>query len=400
MYENTCLKGIRVLDISSYNSGPIAAQILGDLGADVWKIERVGSGDPTRGFAPFVNGVSVYFQHLNRNKRSMTLNYASAEGLALFYEIVKEADVIIENFLPGQTKKLGIDYETLKKINPKIIMVSISGYGQKDSPYVNRPAYDIVAQAFSGLVSVTGRKGESGVKVGVSVIDEVSGYWGAMGALGALFERMISGEGQQIDVAMADVGLNMLEAWIPTYGMTGGLPERYGNGHATFAPVGGFHSKEGEETFFISIANQKQAETLADIIGHTELKTDPRWANPSIRAQHRDWADGLVNAFTSQNTRDENVAIFNNAGIPCAPVNTVEDLYHEPHYRERGEIVELEHEQLGTVPLTVTPLRPSRTPLRIDTAGPLLGADNDYLIREVLHRTDAEIAQLKSDGII
>ena len=400
MFDNTCLKGIRVIDISSYNSGPIAAQILGDLGADVWKIERVGSGDPTRGYAPIVDGVSLYFQQLNRNKRSMTMNYAKPEGRDMFYELIKDADVIIENFLPGQTKKFGIDYETLAEINPKIIMGSISGYGQKDSPYVNLPAYDIVAQAFAGLVSLTGRRGERGVKVGFPIVDEVSGYWCALGVLGALYERTISGKGQHIDVAMSDVGINLLEAWIPTYGMTGQLPELYGNGMATFAPVGGFDSKDGEENIFISLANQKQAEVLADLIGHPELKTDPRWASTGIRAQNREWADGLLNEFTRQHTRDENVEIFKKAGIPCSPVNTIKDLYEEPHYRQRKEIVEFKHPKLGNIPLTVSPIRPERTPLRTDAVGPELGADNEFHNKEVLKKTDAEIEAMKASGII
>ena len=398
-FDQTCLKGIRVIDISSYNSGPIAAQVLGDLGAEVWKIERV-SGDPTRTYGPFLNSTSIYFQHLNRNKRSMTLNYAKPEGRALFCEIIKDADIVVENFLPGQLKKMGIDYETLAGINPRLIMVSISGYGQKDSPYVNRPSFDIIMQAFAGIVSVTGRPGEPGVKVGVSIMDEVSGYWGALGALAALFERTISGKGQQIDVAMADVGINLLEHYIPSYGLTGADSQRVGNGHALFAPVGGFDSKEGKDTFFISMANQKQAEIVADLIGHPELKTDPRWATPLSRAENRAWSEGLLNEFTRQHTRDENVEIFNRAGIPCAPVNKISDLYKEPHFRQREEIVELEHPTLGSVPLTVTPIRPSRTPLRVDSAGPLLGADNDFLYGEVLHKTAEEIAQLKADGII
>ena len=166
MYNNTCLKGLRVLDLSSYNSGPIAAQILGDLGADVWKIERVKGGDPTRNMGPFVNGNSLYYQHLNRNKRGLTLNYATEEGREILYQMVKEADVLIENFVAGKTKQLGIDYETLKKINPRIVYGSITGYGQKDSPYIRKPAFDIMSQAFSGIVAVTGRPGEAGVKAG------------------------------------------------------------------------------------------------------------------------------------------------------------------------------------------------------------------------------------------
>ncbi len=400
MFENTCLKGLRVLDISSYNSGPIAAQVLGDLGADVWKIERVGTGDPTRNMGPFVNGSSIYFQHLNRNKRSMTLNYASEEGRAIFYELIKEADVVIENFVPGQTTKLKIDYETLKAINPRLIMASITGFGQKDSPYSRKPAFDIMSQAFSGIVATTGRPGQAGVKAGPAIIDEMSGWWGALGVLAALYERTISGLGQHIDLSMVDCGINTLEHMITQYGIMGTVDGRLGNKHANSVPCGGFTSKDGEETFFIAIANQKQINALCDLIGKPELKEDPRMASPSARVANREFVENLVNEFTCQFPRDEVLAMLEGAGIPCAPVNTIPDLWNEPHFRERKEIVELDHPTIGKVPVTVTPFRPSRTPLRIETAGPDLGADTEDILKTALGKTDEDLARLKANGVI
>lgn len=400
MYNDTCLKGLRVLDLSSYNSGPIAAQILGDLGADVWKIERVKGGDPTRNMGPFVNGTSLYYQHLNRNKKGLTLNYATEEGRNLFYEMTKDADVIVENFVAGKTKQLGIDYETLKKINPRIIYASITGFGQKDSPYIHKPAFDIMSQAFSGIVAVTGRPGEAGVKAGPAIIDEMSGWWCALGILAALYERSISGEGQHIDVSMVDCGINTLEHMITQYGVTGQIDGRLGNKHANSVPCGGYNTKDGEETFFMAVANQKQIDSLLDVIGHPELKTDERLASPSARVQNREFVDNLVNEFTSQYTRDEVLSMLEKANIPCAPVNTIPDLWNEPHFRERKEIVELDHPDIGKVPVTVTPFRPSRTPLRIASAGPRLGADNHEILKNYLSKTDKEIADLKEKGII
>ena len=400
MYNNTCLKGLRVLDISSYNSGPIAAQVLGDLGADVWKIERVKGGDHTRNMGPFVNGTSLYYQHLNRNKKGLTLNYAVPEGREIFYQLVEQADVVIENFVAGKTKQLGIDYETLKKINPRIVYGSITGFGQKDSPYIHKPAFDIMSQAFSGIVAVTGRPGEAGVKAGPAIVDEMSGWWCALGILAALYERNISGEGQHIDVSMVDCGINTLEHMITQYGVTGKVDGRLGNRHANSVPCGGYNSKEGEETFFMAVANQKQFDALMDVIGHPEYKNDERFASPSARVENRDFVEDMVNEFTSQYSRDEILKILEEANIPCAPVNTIPDLWNEPHFRERGEIAELEHPEIGKVPVTVTPFRPSRTPLRIETAGPLLGADNEEILKGYLNKSDQEIAGLREKGII
>lgn len=401
MYDNTCLKGLRVLDISSYNSGPIAAQILGDLGADVLKIERVKGGDPTRSMGPFEKGVSLYFQHLNRNKQSMTLNYASPEGLEIFYELVKGADVLVENFVAGQTKKLKIDYETLKAINPRLVMLSITGYGQKNSPYTHKPAFDIMSQAFSGIVAVTGRPGEAGgVKAGPAIIDEMSGWWGALGVLGALYERSISGEGQQIDLSMVDCGINSLEHMITQYGVTGKVDGRLGNKHASAVPCGGYNSKDGEETFFIATATQKQFESLMDVIGRPELKTDERCNSSVARVKNRELVDKAINDFTSQYARDEVLSMLEKANIPSAPVNTIPDLWNEKHFWERKEIVELAHPVLVTVPVTVTPFRPTRTPLRIATAAPDLGVDNEAVLKDYLHKTEEEIAALRENGII
>lgn len=400
MYNDTCLKGLRVLDLASYNSGAIAAQILGDLGAEVWKIERVKGGDPTRSMGPFVNDSSLYFQHLNRNKKGLTLNYATPEGREIFYEYVKEADVVIENFVAGKTTQLGIDYPTLKKINPRIIYGSITGFGQKDSPYIHKPAFDIMSQAFSGIVAVTGRPGEAGVKAGPAIIDEMSGWWCALGVLAALYERTISGEGQQIDLSMVDCGINTLEHMITQYGVTGKVDGRLGNKHANSVPCGGYDSTDGPETFFMAVANQKQFNALLDVIGHPEYKEDPRFTSSSARVENRELVDNMVNAFTSQYSRDEILEILDNAGIPSAPVNTIPDLWNEPHFWQRKEIVELEHPEIGKVPVTVTPFRLSRTPLRIATAGPLLGADNAEILKEHLDKSDEEIAALKEKGII
>ena len=398
MYENTCLKGIRVLDISNYNSGPIAGQVLGDLGADVIKIERK-TGDPTRNYGPFVNGESIYYQHLNRNKRGMTLNFTKPAGKKVFLELVKGADVVIENFMAGKMKQYGLGYEDLKAVNPGIILLSITGYGQSDSPYLNRAAFDITTQAFSGLVSLTGPAGEAGVKVGPPVCDQMSGYWGALGVLAALFERSISGEGQHIDLAMADVGANSLEHWIPAYGLTGAEPVRCGNRWPGSAPTGGYDTLDGKDTVFISVANNKQAEKIAELIGHPELIGSDVYATADIRGKNADYINDLVNSFTSAHSRDEIVGLFSEAGIPCAPVNTVKDIYNDPHFRQRKEIVELDHPVIGKVPVTVTPFRPLRTPLNMVSAGPVLGADTDTILKDI-GLDDAEIAELRDSDII
>jgi len=395
MYENTCLKGLRVLDVTRFLAGPTTCQILSDMGADVWKIERPGTGDDGRTFSPFKNGESGWYHAFNRNKRSITLDYTKPEGRELFYELVKQCDVLIENNAAGIMKKYYIDYESVVKYNPSIIYGSISGYGQKDSPYVNYPAFDGVAQAFGGLISLNGHEDQPGMKVGVGVIDEISGYMCTIAVLGALYEREKTGKGQHIDTCMVDACLNFTENAVTYYSFTGESMPRFGNGHPSIGMTGCFDTLEGKDTFYMNISSDKFALLILDAIGHPELKDDPRCASNLTRRQNSKFLEKLVNEYTSKLPRDEVIAKFQAMRIPCSPVNSIEDCLNEPHYKQRGMIAELEHPRIGKYAVTMTPFKMSRNTFRKPVAAEDLGASNEDIYKGVLHKTDEEFAKLK-----
>lgn len=400
MFDNTCLKGLRVLDVTRFLAGPTCCQILSDLGADVWKIERPGSGDDGRTFAPFKNGESGWYHAFNRNKRSITLNYTKPEGRELFYELVKQCDVLVENNAAGVMKKYQLDYESVTKYNPSIVYVSISGFGQADSPYVNFPAFDGVAQAFGGLIAMNGRADQPGIKIGPGVVDEISGYMGAISVLGALYEREKSGKGQFVDVAMMDATINFTENAVTYYSFTGENMPRVGNGHPSIGMTGCFDTLEGKDTFYMNISSDKFALLILDAIGHPELKDDPRCATNQTRHDNTEWLEGLINEYTAKRPRDEVIAQFQKMRIPCAPVNTMEDCFKEPHFKQRGVIVEMEHPKIGKYAVTMTPLKMSRTPLREPTPAEDIGASNEAVYGEILGKSAEELAKLKEQKII
>ncbi|MEA5002512.1 MAG: CaiB/BaiF CoA-transferase family protein [Christensenella sp.] len=399
MYENTCLKGLRVLDVTKYLAGPTTCQILSDMGAEVWKIERIGTGDDGRAFAPFIDGESGWYHAFNRNKHSITLNYTKPEGLELFYELVKECDVLIENSAAGVMQKYKIDYDTVVKINPSIVYGSISGYGQKDSPYVNYPALDGCAQAFGGLISMNGQQDQPGGKVGPGAVDEIAGYMCAIGVLGALVERGISGKGQHVDVAMADACLNFNENAVTYASFTGENMPRCGNGHIALGMTGCYDTLEGKSTFYMNIPSDKFAYQMLDIIGHPELKENKAKDNASRRENWK-LLDELINEYTSQFSRDEIIAKLREMRVPCAPVNTIMDCMADEHFKQRGSIAELTHPRIGKYAVTMTPFKFSRTPFREPVPAEDIGQSNALVYQGVLKKTDAELESLKAQGVI
>ena len=400
MSDNTCLKGIRVLDVTRFLAGPTATQILSDMGAEIWKIERPGVGDDGRTFAPFKNGESGWYHAFNRNKHSITLNYTKPEGRALFYEMAKQCDIIIENNAAGVMKKYQIDYDSVVKYNPRIIYASISGFGQTDSPYVNFPALDGVAQAFGGLIANNGEADKPGIKIGPGVVDEISGYMCATAVLAALYEREKSGKGQFIDVCMVDAALNFTENAVTYYSFTGENMPRCGNGHSSIGMTGCFDTLEGKGTFYMNISSDKFAWLILDAIGHPEMKDDPRCASNKTRHDNTEYLNSLVNEYTSTKPLKEVIAQFQAMRIPCAPVNSISDCFAEPHFQQRGEIVELEHPRIGRYAVTLTPFRMSRTPFRTPTAAEDLGQSNQLIYGDALGHSEAELADFKEKGII
>ena len=386
--------------LSRYASGPTCTQILGDLGADVWKVERPNGGEEARYLQPLRNGESSYFHAMNRNKRSITLNYTKPEGKELFLALVKEVDVVVENNAPGAMKKYGLDYESLVKTNPTLIMASITGFGQKDSPYWRRPAYDGIIQAMSGLMSVNGYADRPGVKIGPSLADIMTGYYCTMGVLAALYERTISGQGQYIDVAMLDASVASLEHDIPAYAFTGVPMRRMGNGHEAVGCTNTYDTKDGPQSVYISCSSDKIANAIADVIGRSDLKGDERYASNSSRSNFRDYIDPIINAWTQQRTRTEIIALFDAAAIPSGPVNDIADVYHDPHLRSRDMIKVFDHPVAGELPLITSPIKMSRTPARADSPGPALGDGNQYVYEEVLKKSEADYQKLKEEKVI
>ena len=400
MYDSTILKGIRVLDLTRYASGPCCTQILGDMGADVWKVERPGTGDESRSFFPIKDGQSGYFHAYNRNKRSISLNYTKPEGREILLELVKQVDVVVENNAYGVMEKYNIGYDVLKEINPTLILGSISGFGQKNSPHLKKPAFDGVCQAMGGMISVTGYP-EKSVKVGPCIVDNLGGIYCAMGILAALYERSISGKGQHVDVAMLDACIANLESAITAYGFTGEPQPRYGNGHPSVGCTGAYDTLDGVNTIYMNCSSQKLADKIADAIGHPELKTDDRFTSNSARQQNSAFLDGLINEYTSKRTRAQILQEFAEAGIPCGPVNSTEDVYKDPHGRMRGIIRDLDHPTIGKVSVAMTPICFSRTAIREDsTAAQEVGESNDYIYQEILHKDAETLAKLRETKII
>lgn len=400
MNDSTCLKGIRVLDVTRFLAGPTTTQILSDMGAEIWKVERPGVGDDGRTFAPFRNEESGWYHAFNRNKHSITLNYTKPEGRALFYELVKQCDILVENNAAGVMKKYQLDYDSVVQYNPRIVYASISGYGQKDSPYVNFPAFDGVAQAFGGLIAMNGRGDQPGIKMGPGVVDEISGYMCTIGVLAALYEREKSGKGQYIDTCMVDAALNFTENAVTYYSFTGENMPRYGNGHPSIGMTGCFDTLEGKDTFYMNISSDKFAMLILDAIGHPELKDDPRCATNKTRHDNTEYLSGLINEYTSQRPLKEVIAQFQAMRIPCAPVHNISDCFAEPHFQQRGEIVEVEHHRAGKYAVTMTPFRMSRTPFRTPTAAEDLGQSNKLVYCDALGHTEEELTALKEQGII
>lgn len=400
MFENSMLKGIKVLDVTKFLAGPTATMILSDLGAEVIKIERRGSGDEGRTFAPFRNGESGWYHAFNRNKHSITLDYRKPEGKAIFKELVKECDILIENNAAGVMQKNGLGYDELSKINPRLIYTSVSGYGQTDSPYINYPALDGVAQAFGGLISLNGYEDQPGIKVGVGVADETSGYMAVIGTLAALAEREKSGKGQHIDVCMMDTIINFCENAVTYCSFTGQNLGRCGNGHPSIGMTGLYDTIEGKGTFYINTPSDKFADQMFDIIGHPEHKEDPRYNTNGARREHWKELDDMINEYTSKFHRDELIAMLQEKGVPCMPVNTIEECINNEHFKMRRSIREVEHHAAGKYLVTMTPFKPSRTPLMEPVAAEDLGQSNDAIYKGLLGKTDEEMEALKANGVI
>lgn len=388
-------EGLKVVDLTTALNGPFCTMFLGDYGADVIKIEPVG-GEQSRSWGPIdeKSGESGFYGFVNRNKKGCTLNLKSEKGLEMFYELVKDADVLVENYRGGVTERLKIDYDTIKKINPNIIYASGSGFGQY-GPITHRPCYDIVAQAMGGMLNLTGFKENDPVKVGPSVADHVAGIYLMVGVGMALYHREKTGEGQHIDVSMFDVIFSLLENAIVNYTMGGIIPERNGNVDPSIAPFDVYACKDGFVA--LGVGNDKLFNKFANIIGHPELLEDERYKDnvsrcdnyiPDLQNLIREWCAGYEKAEIEQ--------IMDEAGIPCGPVLNVKEAIEHPHIQARDMMVHCEHPTVGDMYFQGCVIKLSETPGEVETAPPLVGQHN----REVFGLSEEEEKALIEEGVL
>ena len=393
------LEGIRILDLSWVLAGPFCTMNLSDLGAEVIKLERPNVGDLARGNAPFIDGESSYFMSINRGKKSITIDLQTEKGKELFLKLMQKVDVIIENFVPGTMKRLGLDYDTVKEYNPRIIYASLSGFGQ-NGPHAQNRALDVIIQAAGGLMSITGETGGPPVKPGASIGDLTAGLFTAIGILSALHEREKSGKGQYIDISMLDCQLSILENAFARYFATGEIPKRLGTRHAVFTPFQAFETKDGYIVIAMVGGARNQWPLFCAIIGHLELMDDEKYQTGASRTEHYDELAPILNEVLKTKTTDEWIQELSEVGIPCGPINNIADVAADPQVAHRNMIIDVPHPKLGKVKMINTPVRLSRTPGGVDTSAPELGQNTGEILQDLLGLTDDEINGLSESGII
>ncbi|WP_457788540.1 CaiB/BaiF CoA transferase family protein [Pseudomonas sp. PL-6] len=403
------LSHIRVLDLSRVLAGPWAGQIFGDLGAEVIKVERPGSGDDTRHWGPpYIKDAegndsreAAYFQSANRNKQSLTLDFTLPEGQRLIRELVPQCDVLLENFKVGGLAAYGLDYESLKALNPRLIYCSITGFGQT-GPYAKRAGYDFMIQGLGGLMSLTGRpEGEEGagpMKVGVALTDILTGLYATVGVLAALNQREQSGIGQHIDVALLDVQVACLANQAMNYLATGVAPKRLGNAHPNIVPYQDFPSADGD--FILAVGNDGQFRKFCEVAGLPALADDPRFSTNKARVAHRGELIPLLRQATVFKTTAQWIELLEAAGVPCGPINDLAQVFADPQVRARGLRLDLPNALGSSTPQVASPLRLSATPVAYRSAPPLLGQHTEALLQRLLGMSAAQVAELREAGVI
>ncbi len=400
------LSGVTVLDLTRVLAGPYCTQLLGDLGADVIKIERPGAGDDTRRFAPpFMAGPdgedtseSAYFMSANRNKRSVEVDLTSETGQALVRELAMKADVLVENFKTGNLAKYGLGYDDLKEANPKLVYCSITGFGQT-GPYATRPGYDFLIQGMGGIMSITGEAEGEPQKVGVPIADIMSGMFAAVAVNGALRHAAVTGQGQYIDIGMLDTQV----AWLVNQGMNflhSGQAERLGNAHPNIVPYQVFATADGH--IVVAVGNDNQFRTFAGILGEPELADQPLFATNDSRVRNREEVVAHIQAIMQTKPSAYWLAELEANKIGCGPINTLDQVFEDPHVKAREMVVNIPHPLAGPdgAQLIASPLRLSETPVEYRHHPPLLGQHTDEVLRDVLGYDADKIAGLRESGAI
>lgn len=397
------LAGIRVLDLTRVLAGPWCTQNLADLGAEVIKIERPGSGDDTRGWGPpYMKDAqgrdtteAAYYTSANRNKKSVAIDIAQPKGADAVRELARQCDVFVENFKVGGLRKYGLDYEAIRELNPAIVYCSITGFGQS-GPYASRPGYDFMIQGMGGLMSITGERddlpGGGPQKAGVAVADLMTGMYSTVAILAALYERKASGLGQYIDMALLDCQVAMLANQNMNFMATGVSPTRAGNAHQNLVPYQVFAAADGH--LIVAVGNDTQFRAYCGVIDRAELADDPRFARNSGRVVNRDALIPILAAAMQERARDEWLALLEAAGVPAGPINTIEQVYQDPQVLARNLRLDVPHSSAGSLPTVASPLRLSDTPVQYRRAAPLLGEHTQEVLQRYLNMSPDEIKEL------
>lgn len=353
------LEGIKVLDFTNVLAGPYCSMMLGNMGADVYKMEKPETGDDGRSYGPHVNGESIYFLSVNRGKKSVVCNTKTDEGKEFFKKMIVHMDVLVENLKPGAMERMGLGYDVLKELNPRLIYVAVSGFGHT-GPYSPRPSYDMIVQAMGGIMSITGEPGGKPVRVGSSIGDIIAGMFGAYGAVNALYARNITGKGQMVDVAMLDSQVAILENAVAKYGATGIVPQPMGLKHPSITPFEAYKTKDSY--VIAACGNNNLFERLCTVVGRPELVTDLRFDNNPHRNVNIHALTDLIQEKMYAHTTAEWMDIFVKAGIPCGPINSIDKLFEDPQVAARNMLVEVEQPHIGKVKVAGNPVKMSDIP--------------------------------------
>ena len=396
--RNGALQGITIIDLTRVLAGPYCSMFLADMGANVIKIEVPGKGDDTRGYAPSFHGESAYFINLNRNKRSLTLNLKTEKGKKILLDLVKKADILLENYRPGTMEKLGLGYDVLKEVNPKLVYGCISGFGHY-GPYSKRAGYDIIGQAMGGLMSITGWPDSGPTRSGTAIGDVLAGLSLAIGVEAAYINAQKTGVGQLVDVALVDSVVSSLEIINQIYLATGRIPERIGNRYEATYPYDSFKVKDGE--IVIGAGNDKLYRLLVQLMGKPELATDPRFVTVRDRVANHALLKPYIEEWLKDYSIDEAVETILATGVPAAPINTIDRVVADPHIAGAREMfVELPHPTAGKMKICGNQIKLSETPVQFKAPAPLLGQHSAEILHEMLDMDEAQVAALQEEGVL
>ena len=392
------LKDIRVLDLSRVLAGPFCSMNLSDLGAEVIKVEIPEKGDDTRAYPPFINGVSSYYLSLNRGKKSITLNLKNEEAVKIIHQLAAKSDIVVENFRPGVTKRLNVDYETLKKINPKLIYCSISSFGQT-GPYSQWPGYDLIIQGMSGLMGITGEKNGGPMRIGVAVEDINAGLHAVIAILAAVRVRDLTGVGQYIDLSMLDAGVSWMTYVAGNYFATGNVPQRMGTAHPSIVPYQAFKTGDGKY-ILIAGGNDRLFGTLCNILGLSELVTNPEYCSNEARVENKEKLINILQEAFMTKPRDAWLDGLRDSGFPCAPVYSIDEVFSDPQVLHRGMLVEMDHPTAGKIKQIGTPFRFSESETGLSIYPPEVGEHTEEILRDLCGYSAEQIKSLREKEVI